>query len=222
MNRFGNIKAIIFDMDGTILDTIEDITDAVNYILSKYNMPERSVDEVKGFVGNGLFLTLKRSAPQDADEALLDSIYEEMVAYYKDHSKIHTKPYDGIVELLMKLKKAGYKTAVVSNKRHEAVVKLCEEYYKGLFDTALGDMDGIAKKPEPDMINIVLKELGVEKTDALYIGDSDVDVLTSSNSGLKGIFVSWGFRTRDFLIEHGAKTVVDTPEELLSYIITSK
>lgn len=212
------MKAFIFDMDGTILDTIDDITLAVNYILKKYNMPERSVEEVKGFVGNGLYKTLVRSAPVNTSEELLSNIYEEMVSYYKEHSKIHTKPYDGIIDVIRELKDKGYKTAVVSNKRHEAVIKLCEEYYEGLFDEIMGDTDGIAKKPESDMIDIVLKKLDINKEDAIYIGDSDVDIMTAQNSGLDGIFVTWGFRTRDFLIEHGAKKIVDTPEDLLNMI----
>ena len=202
-------------MDGTILNTIEDITNAVNYILTKYDMPARSVDEVKYFVGNGLFKTLERSAPNGTSEEFLKSIYEEMVSYYKEHSNINTKPYDGIIDAIKSLKARGYKTAVVSNKRHEAVVKLCHEFYEGLFDEALGDTEGIAKKPAPDMINIILDRLDAKKEESIYIGDSDVDIMTAQNSGLEGIFVSWGFRSKEFLIEHGAKCIVDTPKELV-------
>lgn len=212
------MKTLIFDMDGTILDTIEDITNAVNYILVKYGMPKRSVDEVKFFVGNGLYKTLERSAPSGTSEELLKSIYEEMVSYYKEHSNINTKPYDGIIDAIKTLKALGYKTAVVSNKRHEAVVELCHEFYEGLFDEALGDTENIAKKPAPDMVNIVLDKLGANKNEAVFIGDSDVDIMTAKNSGLVGIFVSWGFRTKEFLIEHGAECIVDTPKELVEKI----
>lgn len=212
------MKTIIFDMDGTILDTIVDITNAVNYILEKNGMLKRTVDEVKFFVGNGLYKTLERSVPEGTNEEVVKGIYEEMVAYYKAHSDINTKPYDGIIDVIKEIKKKGYKTAVVSNKRHEAVVELCHVFYEGLFDEILGDSEGIAKKPEPDMVNIVLDRLGISSNEAIYIGDSDVDILTAKNSKLKGIFVSWGFRTKEFLIEHGATCIVDAPDELLGLL----
>lgn len=209
------IKAVIFDMDGTILDTIEDIAGAVNYILAKYDMPLRTVDEVKGFVGNGLLRTLELSVPLETDKEFVNKIFEEFVIYYKSHSQIKTKPYDGIVEAIRKLKDQGFKTAVVSNKRQEAVEELCDIFYDGLFDIALGERDGIPRKPAPDMNNIVLDYLEVNSNEAIYIGDSEVDIKTATNSNLKGIYVSWGFRDKEDLINHGAKLIVDTPDELL-------
>ena len=213
-----NKHLLIFDMDGTILNTIEDITSAVNYILSKHDMPLRAVDEVKFFVGNGLKKTLLRSVPEGTDEAFVDSIYSDFTSYYKEHSRENTKPYDGIVECIHLLKDKGYKLAVVSNKRHEAVLKLCEEFFEGCFDMALGDQEGINIKPAPDMVYRVLDELGFSKEDALYIADSDVDIMTARNSGLDCITVSWGFRSREFLVQKGASVIIDKPADLLEIL----
>lgn len=209
------IKAFIFDMDGTILDTIEDIAGAVNYILEKHDMPKRTVDEVKSFVGNGLYRTLELSVPENTDKTIMDRIYEEFVSYYKDHSNIKTKPYDGIVPVMRELKKQGYKLAVVSNKRQEAVSALCETFYDGIFEVSLGEQDGMRRKPYPDMVIEALNRMGVKKEEAVYVGDSDVDIMTAKNSNLKGIFVSWGFRSREFLKEHGAQEILDHPEQLI-------
>lgn len=213
------IKAIIFDMDGTILDTIKDIAGAVNYILEKYEKPVRTVDEVKSFVGNGLRRTLELSlGDMENKDEFIDSIYIEFTEYYKVHSSDNTKPYDGIVDAIRILKEKGYKTAVVSNKRQEAVEELCVKFYEGLFDIAIGEQDGLKRKPDPAMVNKALDYLGVTKEEAVYIGDSEVDIKTAVNSGLKGIYVSWGFRGAKLLMENGAKVVVDNPEELLKVI----
>lgn len=212
------IQAVIFDMDGTILNTIDDIAGAVNYILGKYNLPLRSVDEVKSFVGNGLHRTLELSVSEDCDPSFVDEIYEEFTDYYKNHSNIFTRPYDGIVPAITAMKNHGLKLAVVSNKRIEAVRELCDLFYKDLFDEIMGDTAGINRKPAPDMVNIVLNNLGIDKEHAVYVGDSDVDIKTANNSLLEGIFVSWGFRTKEFLIENGATCIVDTPSELLNII----
>lgn len=213
------IKAIIFDMDGTILDTIKDIAGAVNYILEKYEKPVRTVDEVKSFVGNGLRRTLELSlGDMENKDEFIDSIFTEFTEYYKVHSSDNTKPYDGIVDAIRILKEKGYKTAVVSNKRQEAVEELCVKFYEGLFDIAIGEQDGLKRKPDPAMVNKALDYLGVTKEEAVYIGDSEVDIKTAVNSGLKGIYVSWGFRGAKLLMENGAKVVVANPEELLKVI----
>ena len=213
------LKAVIFDMDGTILDTIQDIAGAVNYILEKYNKPVRTVDEVKNFVGNGLRRTLELSlGDMENKDEFIDSIFAEFTGYYKEHSSDNTKPYDGIVEAIRALKEKGYKTAVVSNKRQEAVEELCVKFYDGLFDMAIGEQDGLKRKPDPAMVNKALDYLGVTKEEAVYIGDSEVDIKTAVNSGLKGIYVSWGFRGTKLLKENGAKVVVDNPDELLKVI----
>lgn len=213
------MKAVIFDMDGTILNTIDDIAGAVNYILRKYHMPARTVEEVKYFVGNGLRRTLLLSVPKGTPESFVEDIFEEFVSYYKNHSNICTRPYEGIVEAIKTLKEKGYKLAVVSNKRQEAVERLCQIFYKDLFDAIAGDRDGINRKPDPDMVYDVLERIGVRKEDALYIGDSDVDIKTAQNAGLGGIFVSWGFRGGEFLQEQGAEFIADSPEELVKMIV---
>lgn len=211
-------KLIIFDMDGTILNTIEDIAGAVNYILAKYDMPLRTVDEVKSFVGNGLRKTLIRSVPGE-DEAIVDKIYDEFLEYYKEHSGDHTEPYEDIVDVLKDLReKKGYKLAVVSNKKHEAVLDLCEKYFKGCFDMAIGEQDGIPIKPEPDMIWEILQKLYCYPEETIYVGDSEVDLMTAKNSCLECVSVSWGFRTREFLVRNGAITVVDTPMRLYDWL----
>lgn len=212
------VETVVFDMDGTILNTIDDIAGAVNYILKKYELPLRTVEEVKGFVGNGLKRTLLLSVPEGTGEEFVDSIFDEFTEYYKSHSNIYTKPYDGIVDTLKELKRRGYKLAVVSNKRHEAVVKLCDTFYSGLFDEMLGETEGINRKPAPDMVNLVLDRLKSDKSHSVYVGDSDVDIKTANNSGLNGIYVSWGFRTKEFLISEGAECIVDTPEQLLEIL----
>jgi len=218
MNNFENKKLIIFDMDGTILDTIEDITTCVNYILEKYDMPKRSLEEVKFFVGNGLLKTLRRSVPDYVTDSKVEEIYPEFTAYYKNHSNINTKPYEGIVDVISELRKKGYKTAVVSNKRQEAVSSLCEIFFKDIFDLALGDRDGMRVKPNPDMVDYVLKELDVKREESVYIGDSDVDIMTALNSCMDCISVSWGFRNRDFLMEHGAKIIAEKPSDILNML----
>lgn len=205
-------------MDGTILNTIDDIAAAVNYILMKNNMEPRTVDEVKGFVGNGLYRTLKLSLRKELSEEEMSQMFDEFVAYYKEHSAINTRPYDGIVEAIKVLKDKGCKVAVVSNKRQEAVEELCEEFYKGLFDIALGDQDGIARKPAPDMVNKVLEFWNINNSEAIYVGDSEVDILTAKNSKLDCISVSWGFREKETLTDNGATVIVDTPEEMVKMV----
>lgn len=202
-------------MDGTILDTIEDITDAVNFSLHKNGYPERSVDEVKFFVGNGLLRTLELSVPEGTEKQVIDKMFPEFVEYYKNHSDIHTKPYDGVVKVIHSLRDKGKKIAVVSNKRVEAVQELCDIYFNGCFDVALGDQEGIARKPEPDMVNMVIDKYMVKLDKCVYIGDSDVDLMTAKNTGIDCISVTWGFRSKEFLVSKGALKLIDRPEQLL-------
>lgn len=205
----------IFDMDGTILNTIDDIAGAINYVLDIHGYPKRTVDEVKSFVGNGLKRALELSLPDGVAGDVLNQLFTELVAYYNEHSNITTRPYEGIVEVIHKLREQGKIVAVVSNKRVEAVRDLCDIYFAGCFDMALGDQDGIARKPAPDMTNMVIEHYGILKDKCVYIGDSDVDLMTARNTEIDCIAVTWGFRTREFLVEHGATMIIDRPEELL-------
>lgn len=212
------MKTVIFDLDGTILDTIEDIAGAVNYILEKYEMPLRTVKEVRMFVGNGLLNLLKRCVPKGTADETIKEMFPDFVAFYKSHDDIRTKPYDGIPEAIKELKEKGYKLAVASNKRQEAVEDLCHKFYEGLFDDMAGDKEGFNIKPAPDMIERIMNNLGTVKSDVIYVGDSEVDILTSSNADIKGIFVSWGFRDKELLKEKGAEIIVDSPDELIEMI----
>lgn len=205
----------IFDMDGTILNTIDDIAGAINYVLDIHGYPKRTVDEVKSFVGNGLKRALELSLPDGVAGDVLNQLFTELVAYYNEHSNIMTRPYEGIVEVIHKLREQGKIVAVVSNKRVEAVRDLCDIYFAGCFDMALGDKDGIARKPAPDMTNMVIEHYGILKDKCVYIGDSDVDLMTARNTEIDCIAVTWGFRTREFLVEHGAEIIIDSPWELL-------
>lgn len=211
-------KLVIFDMDGTILNTLDDLADSTNYALLANGLPERTIGEVRSFVGNGIRRLIERAVPAGTDAAQLDRVHESFTAHYKAHCADKTKPYDGILELIRDLRAAGCRTAVVSNKADYGVQTLCRDYFPGLFDMAVGEREGIRKKPSPDSVNEVLKKLSVVRADAVYIGDSDVDIETARNAGLDCIAVEWGFRGREFLIEHGAGRLVKEPREIYDEI----
>lgn len=230
-------KAAVFDMDGTVLDTVGDLTDAVNYSIEQLGYSGNFSDEdAKLFFGSGVRVALTRAfavlngiangydllkvgtdnddiSPRvDMDEvSKAEAIYKP---YYSTHNDIKTGEYPGITGLLKELRKSGILTAVVSNKPDDSVISLSDNLFKGLFDICLGEKDGIKRKPAPDMTLKVLNELGVETRDAVYIGDSEIDLLTARNSGLDCIAVSWGFRSRDYLKAHGAEIIVDTTDEI--------
>lgn len=211
-------ELIVFDMDGTILDTLEDLKNSMNHTLKLYNMPERTLDEIRSFVGNGIRKLIERAAVSGTPETIIEAIHKDFMKHYEVHCADFTKPYDGINDLILELKSRGYKTAVVSNKAHDAVLDLCDQYFPALFDLALGEKPEIAKKPAADMVNLALEKLQISREKAVYIGDSDVDVATARNSNLDMIAVDWGFRTREFLVEQGAKTIVSHPEEILQLV----
>jgi len=210
----------VFDMDGTILNTIDDLTDATNYAMEKMGYPIHTVTEVKGFVGNGIKKLIERAVPKDTSDEDRVKTYDFFTDFYKIHCKDKTGPYPGIMELLTELKQSGKKLAVVSNKADYAVKVLAEEVFPEMFDIAIGEKEGINKKPARDMVDIAINEIkksaGSDVMTAVYIGDSDVDFKTSVNSELDCILVTWGFRDKEFLIAFGAKYMVDRPEEILS------
>lgn len=209
----------IFDMDGTILNTLEDLKDSLNIILKKYGFKERTLEEVRCFVGNGIAKLIERAVTEECSEEQRLRMYQDFMAYYKDHCAEKTKPYEGIVSLLSDLRKSGMKLAVVSNKADIAVQELCIQYFEGLFDMAAGEKAGVAKKPAPDMVEGVLDRLGILKERAVYIGDSEVDVETARNAGLHLCAVQWGFRDADVLKKQGADRIFEDTESLKKYLL---
>ncbi|MBP3351077.1 MAG: HAD family hydrolase [Lachnospiraceae bacterium] len=212
------VEAIVFDMDGTLLDTLQDLTNAVNVALSKYGLPEKTVAEVCKVVGNGARNLMKGVVPEGENHPDFEAILEDYKTYYASHCEEETKPYDGIWELLQELKKREYKMAVVSNKPDGAVKILAEKYFPGCFQVAIGDMEGYNRKPAPDLVYKALEELGACKEGAIYVGDSDVDLMTAMNAELPCVSVTWGFRDREFLMFHGASVFIDEPMELLEIL----
>lgn len=211
-------ELLVFDMDGTILDTLEDLKNCMNYTLRLYNMPERTLDEIRIFVGNGIRRLIEQAVVPGTSAETMDAIHKDYMAYYKLHCADETKPYEGVIDAIRHLRSLGYKTAVVSNKAHPAVLELCDQYFNGLFDLAIGETPDVARKPAPDMVHMALKHFNVTKEQAVYIGDSDVDVATARNSELDMIAVDWGFRSRECLIEQGATTIISNPDEIKNYV----
>lgn len=209
-------KTYIFDLDGTLLDTLDDLTTSVNYALRMAGLPEKSLDEVRAFVGNGVRKLMVRSVPGGDQHVGFEKILSLFREYYSQHDKDKTRPYPGIIEMLKTLKSRGARIAVVSNKFNTATQSLCKYYFGELVEVAVGEHDGVKKKPAPDIVNEALGLLGVDREDAVYVGDSDVDIMTARNSGLPCISVLWGFRNRSFLENSGARIFVNTPEELIS------
>ncbi len=212
-------KVAVFDMDGTILNTLDDMTVACNYTLDLMGMPRRTKDEVRMFVGNGIPKLVERIAPEGTDEETLKKMLDAFMPFYSAHSMDKTGPYPGIPELLKRLKNKGIKLACVSNKADAAMRKLCEVFFNGLFDDAEGERAGVNKKPAPDMVWVALDKMGAKKEEAVYIGDSNVDFETAVNSGLDCISVTWGFRTRESLEKLGPKFIVDTADEVFDIIM---
>lgn len=206
----------IFDLDGTLLDTLGDLAASTNYALRTHGMPEHSIDDIRRFVGNGVRKLMERAVPQGEQNPLFDQALTTFRVHYTKHSIDTTKPYPGIIQLLTTLKEEGKMVAVVSNKFDAATKALCNHYFHSLVDVAIGESERVRKKPAPDTVEEALRVLGVTKEKAVYVGDSDVDILTASNSGIPCISVTWGFRDRDFLIANGAVCLVEKPEEILN------
>ena len=206
----------IFDLDGTLLDTLDDLASAVNYALRSYGMPEHSREEVRRFVGNGVRMLMIRAIPDGERNPQFEEVFSTFRQYYLEHSLDRTRPYDGIPEMLARLKQRGCRLAVVSNKFDAATKELCRHFFTDTIEVAVGEheAEGIRKKPAPDTVNEALSQLGVDRLDAVYVGDSDVDLQTARNAGLPCISVLWGFRDKDFLLANGATTFIISPKEL--------
>ena len=212
-------KSVIFDLDGTILNTLDDLADSVNYALGSVGYPLRSIDEVREFVGNGIKKLIERAVPKGTDDETTDKVLSAFKQHYGENSDVKTKPYDGILSMLQGLKNAGIKTAVVTNKAHFAAVPLCEKYFPKLIDITIGEREGVRKKPHPDSLFEAMELLGASKQNTLYVGDSDVDINTAKNAGVDCLCVSWGFRSVEFLKKSGAGDIASSANELFDYVI---
>lgn len=213
-------NTIIFDLDGTLLNSLEDLCDSVNAALTVYQYPTRTLSEVKSFVGNGVGMLVKRALPQDASEETFTKVLDAFKKHYELHMQDKTRPYSGILPMLDKLKEVKLSTAIASNKFDLAVKKLAKQYFGDCIDLAIGESETIPKKPSPEGVNQILSDLHSQKEKAIYIGDSETDVQTAKNAGVLCIGVTWGFRTRETLLQEGADYIVDTAEELLSLILS--
>ena len=218
------INSCIFDLDGTLLNTLADLRESTNYALKKFGFPVRSTEEIRNFVGNGLRMLIRRAVPNFADEETVDRVLAEMKAHYREHYHDGTVPYDGILPFLRKMKNCGFRMAIVSNKADPMVQLLRTLYFDDLISVAVGELEGVARKPAPDLVKIAMHRLGCTAENAVYIGDSEVDIETAKNAGLPCLSVGWGFRDEEILHNAGAKTIYHSPAELqealMSYPLT--
>lgn len=205
----------IFDLDGTLLSTLNDLAASTNYALRWARMPERTIEEIRMFVGNGVKLLMERAIPNGVNNPKFEETYAKFREHYLEHNLDTTSPYDGIPELLRELKRRGKKLAIVSNKFYAATQDLAKHFFPDTIKVAIGERETIRKKPAPDTVLEALRQLGASKEGAVYIGDSDVDIMTAKNCGLPCISVLWGFRDKDFLIQHGGTIFVNKPSEIL-------
>lgn len=208
-------KALIFDLDGTLTDSLEDLRLATNHALRTMGWAERSLDEVRTFVGNGVHRLIERAVPQGTSPEGLERCFGEFRTYYVEHCMDHTAPYAHIPEMLAALDDRGYRMAIVSNKLQAGVSVMHRQLYAEHVHVAIGEHAGVRRKPAPDMVLEAIRQLGVKPKDCVYVGDSDVDILTAQGAGLPCISVLWGFRDREFLLRHGATTLAAKPSDIV-------
>lgn len=215
-----NKNLIIFDLDGTLLNTLEDLTDSTNFALKHFEYKERTIDEIRQFVGNGVAKLIERAIPDGLNNPNFTECLNIFKQNYAQNMYNKTAPYKGIIKMLENLKQQGCTIAVVSNKFDIAVKELCNKYFPNLIDFAAGEneAEGIRKKPHPDTVLKVIKTFNANNNESVYVGDSEVDIFTAKNANLECISVSWGFKTKQFLIENNAEIIIDTPEEIFKYI----
>ena len=209
--------AVLLDMDGTVLDTLEDLTDAVNAALRQFGLPEVGADRARASLGHGALWLIGHCVPEGSPEELTARVLEWYRPYYDAHCRIKTKPYEGVVPLLERLRGAGLRLAVISNKQDGAVKELAAAFFPGLLDCAVGERPGVRRKPAPDSVLRALELLGSSKDEAVYIGDSEVDYATALAAGLPYLIVTWGFRTKEELAATGAQCFIDRPEQILTF-----
>ena len=211
-------QAVIFDLDGTLLDTLEDLRCSVNHALRRYGLPERSLEEIRTFVGNGVRNLMTKAVPGVTEALGFDAIFEEFKSHYAVHWRDFTRPYDGAVELVRELHRRGLKLAVVSNKTDAEVKGLCKEFFGENIMVVRGEVPGVPRKPAPDGVLLALESLGLERSQALYVGDSEVDMRTARNAEVDCVAVLWGFRSREDLEAEGATVFIKHPSELLGLL----
>ena len=213
-------KIVIFDLDGTLLNTLDDLADSTNFALSKFNYPPRTIEEVRQFVGNGVAKLIERAIPEGKNNPNFEKCLAIFKENYAQNMYNKTAPYNGILDMLANLKSKGLKIAVVSNKFDLAVKELCQKYFNGYIDFAAGENEaaGIKKKPAPDTVLEVLKEFNLKPNEAIYVGDSDVDIMTAKNSDMPCISVTWGFRDEKFLLSYDATILIDSPDEIYRHL----
>lgn len=209
---------IIFDLDGTLLNTLADLAAATNHALAEHKLPQRTTDEVRRFVGNGIRKLIERAVPADTPAKLQEEVFASFNRYYKEHCADSTRPYEGVPQLLQQLRAAGCRTAIVSNKADYGVQALAKQYFDGQLNAACGERAGIAKKPAPDMLLAIMRQLKAEPASTIYIGDSDTDLDTARNAGVACIGACWGFRGRAFLEAHGAKLLAENVGDIWELI----
>lgn len=210
--------AILFDLDGTLLDSLEDMKDSVNHVMREFGFPEHTTEEIRTFVGNGIRRLIERSVPEGTDPRTCEAALKAYRSYYNDHCMIKTKPYDGVPELLGALKKEGFAMAIVSNKNAEAVEEMREHYFGDLIPLAFGQSDAVPKKPDPSMVYAAADRLGIPKERCIYVGDSEVDIETAKNAGIDCITCLWGFREKEFLLAEGARVLAEAAEDILRVV----
>lgn len=215
------INTVIFDLDGTLLNTLNDLADSTNFALVQFGYPQRTIEEVRNFVGNGVAKLIERAIPEGKNNSNFDKCLEIFKTHYSQNMYNKTAPYNGILEMLSNLRDKGYKIAVVSNKFDTAVKELCKKYFPNLIDVAIGENEalGIKKKPAPDTVKKALYLLGISSPEnAIFCGDSEVDILTAQNSHMPCISVTWGFKDKDFLLKHDAKIIIDNPHKIIDIL----
>ncbi|OOM77877.1 HAD family hydrolase [Clostridium sp. BL-8] len=214
----GRYDTVIFDLDGTLLNTIEDLTDSVNFALGLYGFPYKSLEEIRSFVGNGAARLIELSIPDGTSSPMYEKCFVDFRNHYSMNMRNKTDAYEGIMELLRQLLEKKYKIAIVSNKFDTAVKELNKIYFEKYIKVAIGESEKVSKKPAPDTVFKALEELGSVTDKSVYVGDSEVDVKTAKNAGVICVGVTWGFRNRKVLEENGADYIIDTPQELLKII----
>lgn len=210
-----NFDTYIFDLDGTLISSLHDLSASCNYALKLNGMPERTLEEVRMFVGNGVKKLMERAVPGGLENEKFEKTLQDFRQHYMVHNMDNTKPYPDVMEMLEELKNRGKNIAVVSNKFYAATQEICRHFFGDLVDVAIGERENIKKKPAPDTVNEALRQLHADRDRAVYIGDSDVDVMTAKNSGMPCISVLWGFRDHEFLLVHGASILVSSPLQIL-------